>query len=210
MIKVIIAEDHQALIDGIESFFADHKDIKIIASALNGKDLVDLVFKLKPKVVITDIRMPIMDGIEATKIIKNRYKKSVHVLAFTMFDEANAVNQMLNAGAIGYILKNSGLKIMTEAITAVSKGEKYFDPNVLINLEKEKIASKHQKKGILSRREKEILSLIAKGKKSAEIAKELFITKYTVDTHRKNISKKLRLENNADLMKVAVERKYIF
>ena len=210
MIRVIIAEDHQALIDGIEAFFAENKNIKIIASALNGKDLVDLVIKHKPNVVITDIRMPIMDGIQATKLIKTRYKKSVHVLAFTMFDEPNAVEQMINAGAIGYILKNSGLKMMIEAIETVAKGKKYFDPNVLINIEKEKNAPKPQKKGVLSRREKEVLNLIAQGKKSLEIADALFITKNTVDTHRKNIIRKLRLENNSDLMKIAVERKYIF
>jgi len=210
MIRVIIAEDHQALIDGIESFFFNNDDIEIIASALNGKDLVKLVVQYKPDVVITDIRMPIMDGIEATKKIKKRFKKSIHVLAFTMFDQANAVNQMIDAGALGYILKNSGLKIMIEAIKTVAKGEKYFDPNVLINLEKEKGKKKPQKKGILSRREKEILAQIALGKKSIEIADKLCITKYTVDTHRKNIIKKLGLENNADLMKVAVEQKYTF
>ena len=210
MIRVIIAEDHQALIDGIESFFFNNDDIEIIASALNGKELVKLVFQYKPDVVITDIRMPIMDGIEATKKIKKRFKKSVHVLAFTMFDQPNAVNQMIDAGAIGYILKNSGLKIMIEAIKTVAKGEKYFDPNVLINLEKQKGVQKTQKKGILSRREKEILNLIAQGKKSIEIADKLCITKYTVDTHRKNIIKKLGLVNNSDLMKVAVEQKYNF
>jgi two-component system nitrate/nitrite response regulator NarL len=210
MIRVIIAEDHQALIDGIESFFFNNDDIDIIATALNGKELVKLVFLYKPDVVITDIRMPIMDGIEATKKIKKRFKKSVHVLAFTMFDQPNAVNQMIDAGALGYILKNSGLKIMIEAIKTVAKGKKYFDPNVLINLEKQKGEQKIQKRGILSRREKEILAQIALGKKSIEIADILYITKHTVDTHRKNIIKKLGLVNNSDLMKIAVERKYKF
>ncbi len=210
MIRVIIAEDHQALIDGIESFFFNNDDIDIIATALNGKELVKLVFRYKPDVVITDIRMPIMDGIEATKKIKNRFKKNIHILAFTMFDQPNAVNQMIDAGAIGYILKNSGLKIMIEAIKTVAQGKKYFDPNVLINLKKQEGEPRIQKRGILSRREKEILAQIALGKKSIEIADILCITKHTVDTHRKNIIKKLGLVNNSDLMKIAVEQKYKF
>ena len=123
MIKVIIAEDHQALIDGIKSYFKDKEDIKIVAAALNGKELIELVRKYRPDVVITDIRMPVMDGIEATSIIRRRFKK-VNILAFTMFDQPNAVNKMIEAGALGYILKNSGLKIMIEAIETVAKGEK--------------------------------------------------------------------------------------
>jgi len=209
MIRVIIAEDHQALIDGIESFFHNNDEIDIIASALNGKELVKLVEKYRPNVVITDIRMPIMDGVEATKIIKRTYKK-IHVLAFTMFDQSEAVKQMLDAGAIGYILKNSGLKIMIEAIKTVAKGEKYFDPNVLVNLKKDKKGKKPQKKGILSKREKQILALIAKGNKSTEIAEQLFITKNTVDTHRKNIKRKLGLDLNSDLRTIAVEKRYDF
>lgn len=211
MIKVVFAEDHQALIDGVESFFEYNKKIEIIGTASNGKELLELVKKLKPDVVITDIRMPIMDGITATTEIKNKYP-NINVLAFSMFDQPKAVNQMLAAGAHGYILKNSGLKIMIEAITAVAKGKKYFDPNVLLNLEKDKNGrnKKTQRKGVLSRREKEIMLLIAEGKKSIEISEELFITKYTVDTHRKNMIRKLGLASNTDLMKIAVERKYEF
>ncbi len=211
MIKVVFAEDHQALIDGVESFFEYNKNIEIIGTAANGKELLDLVEKLKPDVVITDIRMPIMDGITATAKIKSKYP-NINVLAFSMFDQPKAVNQMLAAGAHGYILKNSGLKIMIEAIKAVAKGKKYFDPNVLLNLEKDKSGrnKKRQKKGVLSRREKEIMLLIAEGKKSIEISETLFITKYTVDTHRKNMIRKLGLASNTDLMKIAVERKYEF
>lgn len=209
-----MAEDHQALIDGVVSFFKNNDDIEIIGSVTNGKDLIAIVEKYKPNVVITDIRMPVMDGIEATKIIKDRWK-GVNVLAFTMFDQPNAVNRMLAAGALGYILKNSGLKIMIEAITTVARGEKYFDPNVLISLKKGKEEEgkrerKNQKKGILSSREKEILHLISQGKKTSEIADILHIAINTVSTHRRNIIKKSGLDPNADLIKFAVEQKYKF
>ncbi len=209
MIRVIIAEDHQALIDGIESFFEYNDDIKIIASANNGKELIPLVKNLNPDVVITDIRMPCMDGIEATSIITSSNLKT-NVLAFTMFDQPEAVNKMLKAGAKGYILKNSGLKIMIEAIKAVAEGNEYFDPNVLVNLKKQKKETINQRRGILSKREKEILSHIAEGKKTIEIAKALKITTHTVNSHRKNINRKLGLEPHADLMKIAVEKKYDF
>ena len=209
MITVVIAEDHQALIDGVKSFFTRSRTIKIIGSAINGKELVDLVEELKPDVVITDIRMPIMNGIEATKKIKRRFN-SVNVLAFTMFDDENAITQMLEAGAIGYILKNSGLNIMIKAIRTVAKGKKYFDPNVLNKIEKKKDKKKPKEKGILSKREKEILNFIAKGKKSLEISEILNIAKLTVDTHRKNIKRKLRLKANDDLKKFAIDQKYNF
>lgn len=207
MIKVVIAEDHQALIDGVESFFKRNLTIEIVGTAVNGKELIALVKKHRPNVVITDIRMPIMDGIEATKKIKQRYK-NVNVLAFTMFDQVDAVNRMIEAGALGYILKNSGLKMMMSAIKKVAKGEKFFDPNVLKNLEKEKENKKPLKKGILSRREKEILILIGEGKKTLEIADLLYITKHTVDTHRKNMIRKLHLDANSDLVKIAFIKRY--
>ncbi len=209
MIRVVIAEDHRALIDGIESFFKNNKEIEIIGAALNGKKLIKLVEKLSPDVVITDIRMPLMDGIEATQIIKKKYP-NVNVLAFTMFDQVAAVDQMLDAGAIGYILKNSGLKIMVKAIKSVAKGKKYFDPNILIKMKSKSRKIKIQKKGVISTREKEILALIAQGKKSSEISDILSIALNTVITHRKNIAKKLGLDANSDLVKIAIERKYNF
>ena len=207
MIRVILAEDHQALIDGVESFFLNNDEIEIVGTALNGKELINLVDTYRPNVVITDIRMPVIDGIEATKIITKKHK-DIQVIAFTMFEQPKAVNTMLDAGAIGYILKNSGLKIMVEAIKSVSKGIKYFDPNVLVELENDK--KKIQKKGILSNREKEILNLIGEGKKTLEICDILFISKNTVDSHRKNIIRKLGLDLHSDLRKIAVEKKYEF
>ncbi|MEE9350167.1 MAG: response regulator transcription factor [Flavobacteriaceae bacterium] len=209
MIKVVLAEDHQALIDGVVSFFEYNEDIQIIGTAINGVELLKLLKKITPDVVITDIRMPIMDGIEATKIIKKDYP-NINVLTFSMFDQPRAVRKMMKAGAHGYILKNSGLIIMKEAIKAVSKGKIYFDPNVLINLESEKNKNKLQKKGVLSKREKEILELISRGKQSIEISELLFISKYTVDTHRKNMLKKLNLSTSTDLIQFAVEKKYDF
>lgn len=213
MITIIMAEDHQMLIDGVTSFFEFDEEIKIIGTVNDGEDLVQLVSLKQPKLVITDIRMPKMDGIEATKIIKKKFPH-IHVLAMTMFDQPEAIKQMLDVGATGYILKNSGIKMLSKAIETVSKGETFFDPNVAFNFMNsyidDNVTIGNSDKIILSNREKEILSLIANGKTSKEISETLFIAKTTVDTHRKNMIRKLDLSSGNELIKYAVDKKYQF
>jgi two-component system nitrate/nitrite response regulator NarL len=204
MITVAIAEDHQALIDGIESYVRHEDDIKVIGHANNGEELLKLVRLKQPKVVLCDIRMPKLDGIEATKIILKElpYTK---VVAFTMFDQEGAVEQMLEAGAQGYILKNSSLDVVLEAIRTVASGKTYYDKKIVV-----KETEKNSSKSVISKREREILQLIAKGHTSHQIADELFIGKSTVDTHRKNMIRKLGLSGAGELLRYAVEKKYEF
>jgi two-component system response regulator NreC len=213
MITVILAEDHQMLIDGLKSSFEYDPNIKIIGAVNDGEELVKLVALKQPKVVITDIRMPKMDGIQATRIIKNSFPNT-RVLAMTMFDQPNAIRQMLDAGATGYVLKNSGIKMLSKAIITVANGETFFDPNVAFNfmnnyIEENVIIGKTDKI-ILSNREKEILQLIANGKTSREISENLFIAKTTVDTHRRNMIRKLNLSSGSALVKYAIDIKYTF
>lgn len=213
MITIIIAEDHQMLIDGVRSFFEYDEDIHIIGSVNNGEELVKLVSLKQPKLVVTDIRMPKMDGIEATKAIKTKFPH-IRVLALTMFDQPDAIKQMLDAGASGYLLKNSGIKMLSKAIMTIANGDTFFDPNVAFNFMNDYIDNKAKigksEKVVLSNREKEILHLIANGKTSKEIAEELFIAKTTVDTHRKNMIRKLDLNSGNELVKYAIEKKYRF
>lgn len=213
MITLVIAEDHQMLIDGVKAFFEYDEDINIIGTVNNGQDLVKLVSLKQPKLVITDIRMPILDGIQATRQIKKQFPH-IKVLAMTMFDQPEAIKQMLDAGATGYILKNSGIKMLSKAIVTVANGESFFDPNVAFNFMNDYIEDNvnigKTDKVILSNREKEILHLIANGKTSKEIANELFIAKTTVDTHRKNMIRKLQLNSGNELIKYAIDRKYQF
>lgn len=204
MITVAIAEDHQALIDGIVSYLEYEDDITIVGQANHGKDLLDIVRKKKPKVVVCDIRMPKMDGVVATTHIKKEFP-NINVLAFTMYDQGEAVRQMLEAGATGYILKNSPLKVVLEAIRALSEDKTYFDAKLNIDQ-----ISKNSSESILSRREKEILALIAQRKTSKEIADLLFISKSTIDTHRKNMIQKLELKGANELLGYAIEQKYAF
>jgi len=204
MITVAIAEDHQALIDGIKSYVKYEDDIKVIGHANDGEALLKLVRLKQPKVVLCDIRMPKLDGIEATKAILKElpYTK---VIAFTMFDQEGAVQQMLAAGAKGYILKNSSLEVVLEAIRTVASGKTYYDKKIVVQ-----DTEKNNSKSVLSTREREILQLIGKGHTSHQIADELFIGKTTVDTHRKNMIRKLGLSGAGELLRYAVEKKYEF
>ena len=203
MITVIIAEDHQALIDGIKLSLEMEDDISVIGEANDGEELIQIVRNKRPQVVLTDIRMPKCDGICAAKAIKEEFPE-IKVIAFSMFDQYEAVQQMKEAGVSGYILKNSPLKKVIEAIRTVAANKTFFDDAIISKdqANKENI--------LLSNREKEILRLIGEGKTSHEIAEHLFISKNTVDSHRKNILKKMSLYGKTDLIRFAVERKYDF
>lgn len=207
MIRLAIAEDHQSLIDGIQLLLEYEDNIQIVGTANDGEMLLEIVEKKQPNIVLTDIRMPKMDGIEATKQIKKKYP-NIKVIAFTMFDQSEAIEQMLEAGATGYILKNSSLKEVLAAIKKVANNETYYDAN--INFNAIDLDSSSTKNGILTKRQIEILELIAKGKTSREIADLLFIGVQTVDTHRKNMIRILGLQGKGELMRYALEKKYNF
>lgn len=205
MIRLAIAEDHQSLIDGLKLLLKYENDISIIGTANDGSELLDIVRLKQPNVVLTDIRMPKVNGIEATKLIKKEFPHT-KILAFTMFDQNEAVEQMLNAGASGYILKNSSLEDVLTAIKTIAIGDTYFDKNINTN----GLGKSSSKKGKLTKRQIEILNLIGQGKTSREIAETLFIGVHTVDTHRKNMARILGLSGKGELMRYAVEKKYDF
>ncbi len=204
MIRLAIAEDHQALIDGILLLMKYEDDISIVGTANNGEDLVKLVKLKRPNVIITDIRMPKMDGITATKIIKSELPET-KIIAFSMFDQSEAIEQMLEAGVTGYVLKNSSLSELLDAVRTVHAGTSYFDANINV-----KQPDAKKKKGILTNRQIQILELVAQGKTSRQIAEELHIGVQTVDTHRKNMIRILGLHGKGELMRYALERKYRF
>jgi len=190
MIRIALAEDHNALIDGIRLFIEQEEDIRLVGHANNGRDLCELVRLKKPDVAITDIRMPIMDGIDATRHLLKR-DPGIKVIAFTMYDQDDAVKQMLEAGAKGYILKNARLKDLIAAIRTVHAGNTYLDPSLVIPGITPSIKNDTSP---LSKRQIDILKLIALGKTNQEIADQLFIGKTTVETHRKNMIRILNLK----------------
>jgi two-component system, NarL family, response regulator NreC len=205
MIRLVIAEDHNALIDGVRLLLEKEDDIQFVGYANDGEKLCELVKLKTPDVVITDIRMPVMDGITATKNIL-RLAPDTKVIAFTMFDQDEAVRQMLDSGANGYILKNSSLQELLMAIRTVYKGQSYYDLGIQIPGQ----TTDTSHKGPLSKRQIEILKLVALGKTNQEIADELFIGKATVETHRKNMIRILDLKGAGELLRYALERKYDF
>ncbi|WP_394906885.1 response regulator [uncultured Mesonia sp.] len=206
MIKISIAEDHQSLIDGIDLLLKYEEDYKIIHTANNGKDLLEQIKKKQPDVVLTDIRMPILDGISLTQTITQLFPK-IKIIAFTMFDQLQAIEQMREAGAHGYILKSSGLNDLKIAIDTVLKGENYYDKAIDVNSLGQ---NNSNKKTILSKSEREILQLIGRGLTSNEIAEERYCSVSTVETHRKNMIKKLGLQGKGELLRYAIEKKYDF
>lgn len=209
MTTIAIAEDHQALIDGIELLYRYDNRISIVGMANDGKALLDIVRQKLPNVVIMDIRMPIMNGIEATRLIAKEFP-SIKVIAFSMFDQDQAINEMREAGASGYVLKNSSLSILDSAIKAVVDGDLYFDPSLNMEDYNPAFAKAKINNSPLSKSEQAILKLIAQNKTSSEIAALRFTAVSTVEKHRKNMMRKLGLKGKGELLKYAVEKKYDF
>ncbi|WP_430412135.1 response regulator [Kordia sp.] len=207
MINLVIAEDHNCIIDGIEMFFEFEEDISIIAKVNDGIELLQVLEKKHVNMVITDIRMPKMDGIEATKIIQQKYPH-IKVIAFTMVGQKHTVKKVLEAGAKGYLLKNAKLKTLLEAVRKIHSGLVYYDPN--INLEKidSSLDKAKTEKGILTKRQYEILELIGQEYSNKDIAEKLSIGVYTVGSHRKNMIEKLGLKGRNALLTYALNRKY--
>lgn len=205
MIRIAIAEDHQSIIDGIKLLLEYHDNLCIVGTANDGETLLEIVKKKEPDVVLTDIRMPKMDGITAARHIKKNFPK-IKIIAFTMFDQNEAVHQMLEAGASGYILKNSALDVVHRAILTVAQGQNYYDAKLNIS----NSTNKSDNKKLLTKRQNEILKLIGEGNTSREIADKLFIGVQTVDTHRKNMARILGLNGKGELMRYALDKKYDF
>lgn len=205
MINVAIADDHQMFIDGLRSILDKVSDISIVAEAKDGLELIKAVEKENPDIVLTDIRMPGMDGIAAVKYLSENYS-NIPVLALSMFDQEEEVIDMLKAGAAGYIIKKAGKDELVTAIRKLVNRGHYYSASISAKVNKwlenpETI----EEATPLTKRERQILKLIADGKTSQQISKSLNISKFTVDTHRKNIHKKLDIKTNTGLVKYVME-----
>lgn len=208
-IKVLIADDHQLVIEGIRVLLADVKSIIIIGEAVNGKDCFEKLASIEVDVVLMDMDMPIMNGIDATQLIAKAYP-DVKVIALTMYNEKALITKMLDAGAKGYVLKNISREELERAITTVNNGDEYLSAEIPITLSRPTTmgsASAGQGNAFdqLTPREVEILTQIAQGLSNNEIGEKLFISTRTVDTHRTNIMKKLEVHNIAGLIRYAIQ-----
>lgn len=209
MIKVLIVDDQSIIRDGLEAILSQDPELVVCGRASNGLEALKLCKEHGPDVVLMDISMPEMDGIEATKAIRKRWKKT-QVLVLSMYNNHEFVNELMDAGAAGYVLKNTGRQELKEAITAVANGRRYLAKPVQMTLEESQRAKAGSDGGVpyhsLTKREKEIVKLIAKERTTLEIAEELRVSTATIETHRKNIFHKLDVRNAAGLVKYAMER----
>lgn len=203
---ILIADDHRLLREGLRALL-EREGFQVIAEADNGRSAVQLAKKLKPDIVITDIGMPDLNGVEATKKICAEVPRS-KVLALSMHTESRFVLGVLEAGASGYLLKDAAFEELSSAIKAVLKGQIYLSPSIAGVVVRQSIGRPGSKpksdRATLSKREHEVLQLIAEGKSTKEIAATLYISVKTVETHRKQIMDKLDIHSIAGLTKYAV------
>jgi two-component system, NarL family, response regulator NreC len=214
-IRVLLADDHELVRKGLAKLLESYKDLTIVGEAGDGVEAVEQTKQLNPDVLVIDLSMPRLSGIEATKIIRKECPK-VAVLVLTMYQKEEYVYQILKSGAGGYILKDAGKDVLADAIRTVAKGEKYYSPRVseimVDGFLRKTVSSAENPSGdveglnvSLTKREKEVLSLIAEGLNSEEISGKLFISPRTVDTHRTNIMQKLDIHDAGHLIRFAID-----
>lgn len=208
MIRVLLAEDHVMVRAGLQALLERVKDIKVIGEASNGQEAIDLTIEHKPDVLVLDIMMPRLNGIQAAEQIRN-LKLTVKILFVSMYSDVGLVRQALQTGAKGFVLKTSAGEELLQAIRAVAKGEMYLSETISSMMMEEsfhpniKIADNPLE--LLSPREKEILQLIAEEHTSNEVGKILSISEKTVEKHRANIMEKLKVRNLVGLVRLAIK-----
>ncbi|MCI0449159.1 MAG: response regulator transcription factor [Chlorobi bacterium] len=210
--KILIVDDHEVVRDGLKNILTSLDNISVTGEAGNGEDAVKMYSSLKPDLVIMDISMPGMNGIEATRIIKEKDPEA-KILILTMHDNQEYLNQIIRSGAKGFILKNTDKEELLDAVKTVASGDNFFSKDIskliidnYIRTAKETEKNDGYKEVPLTKREIEILKLIASGYSNQEIANILYISYNTVDTHRKNIMHKLSIKNTAGLVRYAIEK----
>jgi two-component system, NarL family, response regulator NreC len=208
-IKVLISDDHKIIRQGLRSLLEGNSQITIVGEANSGRETVELSQKLSPSIIVMDVEMPDLNGIEATRqIIKQN--KNARIIALSMHTDKQYVARMLEAGAKGYLPKDCALEELEKAIFAVADNRTYLSPRVADVVVKDYVVHLSSKKALenveLSPREKEVIQLLAEGKSAKEIAYTLHVSAKTVETHRKNIMEKLGVHSIAELTKCAIRR----
>jgi DNA-binding NarL/FixJ family response regulator len=207
-IRVLLADDHKVLLDGLQNLLSGIPDIECAGRASNGKAVLDFLEEHEVDVILMDINMPVMDGVEATKKVHEKYP-DVKIIALTMLEQGSFIQQMLKNGAVGFLLKNSGKDQVLNAIRTVSLGGQYLGPEATQLLIENMQGEDEKKRAFIpkvTRRELEVLELVSNGLPTQEIADTLFISFNTVESHRKNLLSKFGARNVAELVRMAVER----
>jgi DNA-binding NarL/FixJ family response regulator len=205
-----LADDHIVVRTGLRALLERQPNLEVVGESENGRDTVELAASLAPDVVVMDVGMPILNGIEATKTIVTQ-RPATAVVILSMHADESYVMRALKAGARGYLLKDSAAADLISAIHAVSQNKSFFSPKVSRILAEDYVRVLKQKGAVdsydlLTNREREILQLVAEGKANKEVATALNISPYTVETHRRHILEKLNLHNPAELILYAVRK----
>ena len=203
-IRVLIADDHKIMLAGLRSLLEKQTDFDVVGEAENGRKAVQMAQKKEPDVVVMDVSMPDLNGIEATKQIIESLPET-RVVALSMHSDKRFVMGMLRAGASGYLLKDCASQELANAILQVAGGKKYLSPEITgVVIEDSLHPQPQEEASLLSAREREVLQLIAEGWSTKQTASHLYVSVKTIETHRRQIMKKLDLHNIADLTKYAI------
>jgi DNA-binding NarL/FixJ family response regulator len=206
-VRVLLVDDHKMMREGLRALLATAPDIEVVGEACDGRTALDLVRTLAPDVVVMDVGMPEMNGVEATRQIRAGHKR-VRVIALSTHTDKRYVHHMLDAGACGYVLKIAAHDELLRAVRAASQGKTYLSPEIAgLVVERStspRAGNETSAFSTLGAREREVLQLVAEGRTSAETAREMHISIKTVETHRRNIVQKLGLHGTAELTKYAI------
>ncbi|HRR94344.1 MAG TPA: response regulator transcription factor [Bacteroidales bacterium] len=207
--RIIIVDDHHLFRNGLRLLIEAFPEFEITGEASNGREFLEIIRSTPADVVLMDINMPETDGVEATRAVM-KIRPDIHVIALSMYGEEDYYYRMTEAGAKGFLLKDSDISEVRDAILTVQKGGSYFSQELLHNvIQKIKHRESETKVANLSKREKEILLKICEGLSNQEIAEALFISKRTVDKHRANLLDKTNARNTASLILYAIKNKLI-
>jgi len=212
-IRVVIADDHEIFRDGLALMLSKQKNIQLVGQAENGRQLVDMVLSLLPDIILTDIKMPLMDGVEAARYIIQKIPDA-KIIALSMFDEENLVVDMLEAGAKGYLLKNADKQEILEALATVYENNTYYcrltTARLASMIVKSRFSdSKKMKPAEFNEREKEIIRYICQQDTAQQIADKLFLSKRTVEGYRTRILEKMNVKNTAGVVIYAMKHHLI-
>ncbi|QDK79257.1 response regulator transcription factor [Spirosoma sp. KCTC 42546] len=204
-IRLIIADDHPLLIDGVRAVIEEMDDVVLLDSVTNGRQLMDRLLKQLVDMVLLDLNMPHLDGISTLTILKER-QPHLKVIIFTSYDQPKLIKEIKSLGADGYLLKTSSSSVLKEAIIAVAAGATWFPDEVVASSTPELLIDDFTIKYQITKREVEIIRLIVQGFSTRQIGERLFISEFTVNSHRRNIARKLGIDTPIGLLNFAKEQ----
>ena len=209
--RIVLADDHAMLREGIKGIINDTRNLEVVGEASDGLALLQLLKEISADMVVLDVSMPKLRGIEAAREIKRQYPE-IKILFLSMYKKKEYLRLAVAAGAEGYLLKEDTGFELIHAIDTIRHGRTYLSSFILKEAPEDLIGicrgNRRRRGELLTTREREVLKLVGEGKTSKEIARMLFISPYTVNTHRKNIKRKLNIRKNADLIKYAIRQGY--